>query len=196
MNRTLLCLMLAAAAAQAAPAKKAKDPVVVLTTSAGVIKVKLDATNAPISTANFLQYVKEKHYDGTVFHRVIKGFMVQGGGFDEKLHQIGPGHPAIKNEAGNGLKNAPGTLAMARTNVVDSGTDQFFINGANNTFLDHRDESPNGFGYAVFGKVIAGMDVVHAIENVPTQNKPSADGVGMGDVPVTNVVIKTARLAK
>ncbi|HEX4384477.1 MAG TPA: peptidylprolyl isomerase [Myxococcales bacterium] len=196
MNRTILCLMLAAAAAQAAPAKKAKDPVVVITTSAGVFKVQLDAAHAPLSTANFLQYVKEKHYDGTVFHRVIKGFMVQGGGFDGKLHQIGAGHPAIKNEAGNGLKNGPGTLAMARTNVVDSGTDQFFINTANNTFLDHRGESPNDFGYAVFGKVIAGMDVVRVIENVPTQNKPSADGLGLGDVPVKDVIIKTARLAK
>ena len=195
MNRTFLCLLLAASAAQAAPSKKAKDPVVVITTSVGVFKVQLDATNAPISTANFLQYVKEKHYDGTVFHRVIKGFMIQGGGFDQKLHQIG-GRPPIKNEAGNGLKNAAGTLAMARTNVVDSANDQWFVNVANNTFLDHRDESPNGFGYAVFGKVIAGMDVVRVIENVPTQNKPSAEGVAMGDVPVKEIVIKTARLAK
>jgi cyclophilin family peptidyl-prolyl cis-trans isomerase len=194
MNRTILCLMLAAGAAQAAP-KTAKDPVVVITTNVGVFKVQLDATHAPISTANFLQYVKEKHYDGTVFHRVIKGFMIQGGGFDEKLHQIG-GKAPIKNEAGNGLKNASGTLAMARTNVVDSANDQFFINTAANTFLDHRDESPNGFGYAVFGKVISGMDVVRIIENVPTQAKPSADGVSMGDVPVKEIVIKTARLAK
>jgi cyclophilin family peptidyl-prolyl cis-trans isomerase len=194
MNRTLLCLMLAATAAQAAP-KKAKDPVVVVTTNVGVFKIQLDATHAPISTANFLQYVKEKHYDGTVFHRVIKGFMIQGGGFDEKLHQIG-GKAPIKNEAGNGLKNASGTLAMARTNVVDSANDQFFINTAANTFLDHRDESPNGFGYAVFGKVIAGMDVVRTIENVPTQAKHSADGVSMTDVPVKEIMIKTARLAK
>jgi cyclophilin family peptidyl-prolyl cis-trans isomerase len=194
MNRIVLSLLLAASAAQAAP-KKAKDPVVVITTSVGVFKVQLDAAHAPISTANFLQYVKEKHYDGTVFHRVIKSFMIQGGGFDGKLHQIG-GKAPIKNEAGNGLKNTPGTLAMARTNVVDSATDQFFINTAANTFLDHRDESPNGFGYAVFGKVIAGMDVVRVIENVPTQNKPSADGAPLGDVPVKDIVIKTARLAK
>ena len=194
MNRTVLCLLLAATATQAAP-KKAKDPVVVFTTSVGVFKVQLDPAHAPISTANFLQYVKDKHYDGTVFHRVIKSFMIQGGGFDEKLHQIG-GKTPIKNEAGNGLKNMPGTVAMARTNVVDSATDQFFINTAENKFLDHRDESPNGFGYAVFGKVIAGMDVVRVIENVPTQNKPSADGAPLGDVPVKDIVIKTARLAK
>jgi cyclophilin family peptidyl-prolyl cis-trans isomerase len=193
MNRTVLCLLLAATAAQA---KKAQDPVVVITTNVGVIKAQLDAQHAPISTANFLKYVKEKHFDGTVFHRVMRGFMIQGGGFDEKLHEIGPGHPAIKNEAGNGLKNAPGTLAMARTNVVDSATDQFFINVANNTFLDHRDETPAGFGYAVFGKVIAGMDVVRTIENVPTSPKPSAEGVPMGDVPVKDIVIKTVRLAK
>jgi peptidyl-prolyl cis-trans isomerase B (cyclophilin B) len=191
--KTILCLLLAATAAQA---KKAKEPVVVITTSAGVIKLQLDPEHAPISTANFLQYVKEKHYDNTVFHRVMKGFMIQGGGFNPSLHQIGAGHPPIKNEAGNGLKNLPGTLAMARTNVVDSASDQFFINVANNTFLDHRDETPAGFGYAVFGKVIAGMDVVRAIENVPTDSKPSAEGVPMGDVPVKDMVIKMVRLAK
>jgi cyclophilin family peptidyl-prolyl cis-trans isomerase len=197
--KIFLCLLLAATAAQAKKAKEpaqSKDPVVVITTSAGVIKVQLDGGHAPVSTANFLQYVKEKHYDNTVFHRVMKGFMIQGGGFDQKLHQIGAGHPPIKNEAGNGLKNIPGTLAMARTNVVDSATDQFFINVANNSFLDHRDETPNGFGYAVFGKVIAGMDVVRLIENVPTDSKPSAEGVPMGDVPVKEMLIKTVRLAK
>jgi cyclophilin family peptidyl-prolyl cis-trans isomerase len=199
MNRFLLGLvLLGAASAQAAPRAKgaAKDPIVVISTSAGVIKVQLDATHAPISTANFLQYVKEKHYDGTVFHRVMKSFMIQGGGFDQTLHQIGGTRPPIKNEAGNGLKNMPGTLAMARTPFVDSATDQFFINTAVNSFLDHRDETPNGFGYAVFGKVIAGMNVVRLIEDAPTTNKPSAEGVAMQDVPSTNVVIKTVRLSK
>jgi cyclophilin family peptidyl-prolyl cis-trans isomerase len=190
MTHLLLCLI----AAAGAPATKA--PIVVLTTSAGVIKLQLDPEHAPISTANFIQYVKEKHFDGTVFHRVMKAFMIQGGGFDEKLHQVGAGHPPIKNEAGNGLSNAPGTLAMARTSVVDSASDQFFINTANNVFLDHRDNSPAGFGYAVFGKVIAGMDVVRTIEAAPTTSKPSAEGVPMQDVPMNNVVIKTARLAK
>jgi cyclophilin family peptidyl-prolyl cis-trans isomerase len=191
--KIMLCLLLAAVAGQA---KKAKDPVVVVTTNMGVIKLQLDPEHAPLSTANFLQYVKEKHYDNMVFHRVIKGFMIQTGGFDQKLHQVGPGHPAIKNEAGNGLKNVAGTLAMARTNVVDSANDQFFINVAGNSFLDHRDETPAGFGYAVFGKVIAGMDVVRLIESVPTDNKPAADGTPMGDVPVKEMLIKTVRLAK
>src|SRR3954464_15738689 len=183
MNLLVLCMLLAAPAEK----KSAKDPVVVLTTTAGVIKVQLDATHAPISTANFLQYVKEKHFDGTIFHRVMKGFMVQGGGFDQQLHQIG-GHQPIKNEAGNGLKNLPGTLAMARTPFVDSATDQFFINTAVNTFLDHKDAPPKGYGYAVFGKVIEGMAVVRKIEDAPTTAKPSAEGVPMKDVPVTNVV--------
>jgi cyclophilin family peptidyl-prolyl cis-trans isomerase len=191
--KIILSLLLAATAAQA---KKAKDPVVVITTNVGVIKLQLDPEHAPLSTANFLQYVKEKHYDNVVFHRVIKGFMIQTGGFDQKLHQATPGHPPIKNEAGNGLKNVAGTLAMARTNVVDSASDQFFINVATNTFLDHRDETPGGFGYAVFGKVIAGMDVVRTIENVPTDTKPSADGAQMGDVPVKEMLVKTVRLAK
>src|ERR1700760_1938118 len=119
MKRAILLAALFAAAAQA------KDPVVVITTSMGAIKVQLDQKHAPLSCANFLQYVKEKHYDGTVFHRVIPHFMIQGGGFDGKLHQIGASHPAVKNEAGNGLKNDLGTIAMARTNVVDSATDQF-----------------------------------------------------------------------
>src|ERR1700760_3586390 len=130
MKRAILLAALFAAAAQA------KDPVVVITTSMGAIKVQLDQKRAPLSTANFLQYVKEKHYDGTVFHRVMKNFMIQGGGFDQKLHQIGGARPPIKNEAGNGLKNMPGTLAMARTPFVDSATDQFFINTTVNSFLD------------------------------------------------------------
>ena len=191
MSHLLLCLLIAAPGAK----KASKDPVVVLTTSAGVIKVQLDREHAPISTANFLQYVKEKHYDGTIFHRVMKDFMVQGGGFDQKLHQLG-GHQPIKNEAGNGLKNTPGTLAMARTPFVDSATDQFFINTHDNAFLNHKDDTPNGYGYAVFGKVIAGMDVVRKIEDAPVTNKVSAEGVPMEAVPMTDVVLKTARLAK
>jgi cyclophilin family peptidyl-prolyl cis-trans isomerase len=131
-----------------------------------------------------------------VFHRVIPNFMIQGGGFDEKLHQRGATQPAIKNEAGNGLKNTAGTLAMARTNVVDSATDQFFINVKDNAFLDHRDDSPPGFGYAVFGKVVSGMDVVRKIENVKTGTKPTADGMMLSDVPVEAVVIKSIRVVK
>ena len=168
---------------------------IVISTSMGDIKVQLDAKKAPVSTKNFLEYVKQKHYDGTVFHRVIKNFMIQGGGFNDKLHQIGATQPPIKNEAGNGLKNLAGTIAMARTNVVDSATDQFFINLKDNSFLDHRDEGA-GFGYAVFGKVVSGVEVVKKIEGVPTTTKPSADGMPLGDVPVETVVIKSIRAAK
>jgi peptidyl-prolyl cis-trans isomerase B (cyclophilin B) len=174
----------------------AKAPVVLISTSQGDIKVELDSKKAPISVKNFLKYVEEKHYDGMVFHRVIKNFMIQGGGFDEKLHQRGATQPPIKNEAGNGLKNVAGTLAMARTNVVDSASDQFFINVKDNAFLDHRDDSAGGFGYAVFGKVISGMDVVHKIENVKTGSKPGAEGMMLSDVPVEAVVIKSIRVVK
>jgi cyclophilin family peptidyl-prolyl cis-trans isomerase len=171
-------------------------PVVVISTSMGNIKVQLDQKKAPQSVKNFLQYVSEKHYDGTVFHRVIKSFMIQGGGFDEKLQQIGARHPPVKNEAGNGLKNLPGTIAMARTGVVDSATDQFFINTKENQFLDHRDDTLRGFGYAVFGKVISGMDVVRKIEAVRTETRPSGDGVPLSDVPAQAVLIKSIRVAK
>lgn len=187
--------LLALAILVATPAL-AKDPVAVITTSKGVIKVQLDQKKAPISVANFVEYVKAKHYDGTVFHRVIKGFMIQGGGFDDKLHEIGAGKPPIKNEAGNGLENKTGTIAMARTNVVDSATDQFFINCKDNKFLDHRDDTMRGFGYAVFGKVISGMDVVRKIEASPTETKPSADGVPLADAPRETVLIKSVRMAR
>ena len=190
MNRLLALVLVLSTPALA------KDPVVVIATSKGNIKVQLDEKKAPVSVANFLQYVKAKHYDGTVFHRVIKGFMIQGGGFDEKLHQVGASQPPIKNEAGNGLLNKAGTLSMARTNVVDSATDQFFINVGDNRFLDHRDDSPRGFGYAVFGKVVSGLDVVRRIEASPTETKPSGDGVPLGDVPKDAVLIKSIRLAK
>ena len=169
---------------------------VVISTSMGNIKVDLDQKRAPATVANFLKYVKDKHYDGTVFHRVIKGFMIQGGGFDDKLHQVGATYPPVQNESGNGLKNVVGAVAMARTGVVDSANDQFFINTHENGFLDHRDDSPGGFGYAVFGKVVAGMDVVRKIEAVRTETKPSGDGVPLRDVPVETVVIKSIRLTK
>ncbi len=162
---------------------------VVISTSMGNIKVDLDQKRAPATVANFLAYVKDKHYDGTVFHRVIKGFMIQGGGLDEKLHQLGAKHPPVKNESGNGLKNVTGAIAMARTTDPDSATDQFFIDTHDNAFLDRPP------GYAVFGKVVSGMEVVRKIENAKTSAKPSADGVVLRDVPVENVVIKTIRMA-
>jgi cyclophilin family peptidyl-prolyl cis-trans isomerase len=144
--------------------------VVLLETSMGNIKVELYPDKAPVSVKNFLAYVKEGHYDGLVFHRVIRGFMIQGGGFTSDMKEKRPVQPPIKNEAGNGLKNDRGTIAMARTGVVDSATAQFFINVVNNDFLNHANDSPQGFGYAVFGTVIEGMDVVDKIRGVPTGN--------------------------
>ena len=136
-----------------------QNPVVLMTTSKGDIRIELDPEQAPITTKNFLDYVSERHYDGLIFHRVIPGFMIQGGGMDAQLKEK-KGKAPIKNEAANGLKNDVGTVAMARTNVVDSATSQFFINVKNNDFLNHRGTSPAEYGYAVFGHVIEGMDVV------------------------------------
>ncbi|MBR2435105.1 MAG: peptidyl-prolyl cis-trans isomerase [Lentisphaeria bacterium] len=159
---------------------------VLLETSEGNIKLELFEKEAPITVENFLRYVNEKHYDGTIFHRVIRGFMIQGGGMDFDLFQM-PTHEPIKNEAGNGLSNLTGTIAMARTSVVDSATAQFFINVADNTFLDHKDETARGFGYCVFGKVIEGMEVVRKIEEVDTTSHGYHD-----DVPVDTITIKKA----
>ncbi|MBP2686138.1 MAG: peptidyl-prolyl cis-trans isomerase, cyclophilin type, partial [Deltaproteobacteria bacterium] len=141
---------------------------VTLETSLGVIKVELYPDKAPVSVQNFLAYVKEGHYDGLIFHRVIRDFMIQGGGFTKEMKERGSKHPPIRNEADNGLSNDRGTLAMARTSVVDSATAQFFINVVNNDFLNHRSKTPQGYGYAVFGKVVEGMDVVDKIRAVPT----------------------------
>ena len=133
----------------------------------GTITLELDKEKAPITTANFEKYAKEGFYDGTVFHRVIDGFMIQGGGFTRDMNQKATGAP-IRNEAMNGLKNRRGTIAMARTSVVDSATSQFFINLVDNNFLDFTAPTQQGFGYAVFGKVTDGMDVVDAIGKVKT----------------------------
>ncbi len=160
---------------------------VVMETSLGTLEIELDGEKAPISTQNFLKYVDDKFYDGLIFHRVIKNFMIQGGGFTENMDQKKT-REMIKNEAGNGLKNVKGTIAMARTNVVDSATAQFFINVVDNDFLNQRDTSPSGFGYAVFGKVTSGMDVVDKIKSVSTGVKN-----GMDDVPTTAVVIKSVK---
>jgi peptidyl-prolyl cis-trans isomerase A (cyclophilin A) len=158
--------------------------VVLMSTSLGDIKIELYEKEAPESVKNFLAYVNDKFYDGTIFHRVIGGFMIQGGGFTENMDQK-PTKPPIKNEGGNGLKNDTYTLAMARTSVPDSATSQFFINVKNNDFLN-RANAQDGVGYAVFGKVIDGTDVVKKIEQVQTGRK------GMySDVPVQPVVIKS-----
>lgn len=162
------------------------NPRVVIETAQGNITVELFKDKAPITVRNFLSYVKEGFYDGLVFHRVIKNFMIQGGGLDENM-QPKKNKFAIKNEAGNGLKNTRGTLAMARTAVVDSATSQFFINLVDNAFLDHRGKTPDMFGYAVFGQVVEGMDVVDAIAQVKTGNK-----AGHSDVPVEPVFITRA----
>ena len=138
-------------------------------TSMGSITVELDDAKAPITVKNFLDYAASGHYDGTIFHRVIDGFMIQGGGFTKAMDQK-PTKAPIKNEAANGLTNKRGTIAMARTMVVDSATSQFFINLIDNSFLDHRSPDPRGFGYAVFGKVTDGMDVVDRIAKVKTRS--------------------------
>lgn len=163
------------------------NPVVIMSTSKGDIKIELFKDKAPITVENFLSYANDGFYDGTIFHRVIPNFMIQGGGFTPDFNQK-PTKQPIKNEATNGLKNERGTLAMARTQVVDSATSQFFINLADNSFLDNgiRD-----YGYAVFGKVIDGMDVVDAIGAVETGHK------GMyGDVPQEDVVIKSVKVVQ
>lgn len=165
-----------------------KNVSVVITTNYGDITVELNAEKAPVTVENFLKYVDAKFYDGTIFHRVIKNFMIQGGGFDQNLSQKKTNAP-IKNEAGNGLKNDRGTIAMARTMVVDSATAQFFINTVDNDFLNHRGETIRDFGYAVFGKVTDGMEVVDIIAAVKTGNVN-----GMADVPTpAPVVIKSVR---
>jgi peptidyl-prolyl cis-trans isomerase B (cyclophilin B) len=156
-------------------------------TSAGSLRIELDDDKAPLSVANFLQYVASGHFDGTVFHRVIKGFMLQGGGFDVGMKQK-PTAAAIKNEANNGLKNKRYTLAMARTGDPHSATAQFFINTVDNGFLDFTAESPQGWGYAVFGRVVEGMDVVDSIEKVRTGRKGFHDDVPLDDVLIQRVV--------
>jgi cyclophilin family peptidyl-prolyl cis-trans isomerase len=170
-------------------AKVVKNPIVVIKTSKGEIEAELYADKAPISVENFLAYAKAGHYDGTVFHRVIPNFMIQGGGLTPDMNQK-PTRAAIKNEADNGLKNKTGTLAMARTGVVDSATSQFFVNTVDNSFLDHKAKTPQGYGYAVFGTVTKGMDVVKAIEGVKTSNKGMHQDVPVEAVMIEKVTVK------
>jgi peptidyl-prolyl cis-trans isomerase B (cyclophilin B) len=157
-----------------------------LHTNHGVIKIELNAEKAPKTVENFLNYVKEGHYDGTVFHRVIDGFMIQGGGFTVGMDQK-PTNAAVTNEADNGLKNEKGTLAMARTNDPHSATAQFFVNVKDNDFLNFSSPTAQGWGYCVFGKVVDGLDVIEAIRKVKTGNKGFHQ-----DVPVEDVVIEKA----
>jgi len=159
-----------------------------LETSAGTIRVELDDEKAPETVKNFLTNVENGHYDGTVFHRVIKGFMVQGGGFEPGMSQK-PTGSAIRNEASNGLRNDKYTLAMARTSAPHSATAQFFINVADNEFLNFKSETPQGWGYAVFGKVISGQDVVDAIERVRTGTRAGHSDVPLDDVTLTRATV-------
>lgn len=164
---------------------RAANPVVVMETSMGTVKMELFEEKAPITVKNFLQYVEDKHYDGTTFHRVISDFMIQGGGFEPGMKEKKTRDP-IKNESSNGLSNQRGTVAMARTPQPNSATSQFYINVKDNTFLD-KEKARDGVGYCVFGRVIEGMDVVDKIKAVET---------GAGDVPKADVLIKSIRVEK
>lgn len=176
--RHLSAGILSLLAASFASAENTGTVHVVMNTTAGAIELELDRAKAPVSVDNFLTYVESKHYDGTIFHRVIRDFMIQGGGFTADMRQKAT-LPPIKNEAENGLKNERGTIAMARTSIVDSATSQFFINVKDNTFLDH---GARDFGYAVFGKVVKGMDIVDQISTTAT---------GPRDVPRQPIVIES-----
>ena len=159
-----------------------------LTTTKGEITIELCETEAPLTVANFVQYVADKFYDATIFHRVINGFMVQGGGMDADMKQKTT-HAPVRNEANNGLRNVVGTVAMARTNDPHSATAQFFINVADNAFLDHRGQTPDGWGYCVFGRVVSGMETVNTIKAMPTTRRG-----GTQDVPEEVVSITLAEV--
>mgnify|MGYP001177673867 FL=1 len=165
------------------------NPVVVIETSLGNITAELDQANAPLSVANFLEYVESGHYSGTVFHRVIKTFMIQGGGFTADMQQK-PVNPPVKNEARNGLVNDKYTLAMARTNVVDSATSQFFINTADNAALNNRGITPGEYGYAVFGRVTEGTDVVDKIADVDVGNRGAYQNVPTTAVDILSITVQ------
>jgi len=191
MLRILTCgILLAWTGIAGAAEEAARNPVVLMQTSLGTLKLELFAREAPLSVKNFLDYAAGGFYDGTVFHRVIPNFMIQGGGFTPDMKQKKTNAP-IKNEADNGLKNLRGTVAMARTGIVDSATSQFFISVKDNRFLDHSDKTAKGYGYAVFGRVIEGMDVADKIVAVRT-------GVlkGFPDVPLPPVVIESVKIVE
>ena len=190
----MMMLVLAAALSASPASEPAKpaaaataNPRVALETNKGKIVLELDAAKAPKTVANFLEYVKSGHYDGTIFHRVIAGFMVQGGGFDTRMEQK-PTRPPVQNEADNGLKNARGTVAMARTSDPHSASSQFFVNLVDNTFLNYKSKDAQGWGYTVFGKVVEGMDVVDAIAKIKTGPR----GPFGSDVPNEGVQITKA----
>jgi cyclophilin family peptidyl-prolyl cis-trans isomerase len=180
----LLGLLVQVPAAGQAPQPATANPSVTIDTSMGAITIELFADKAPVSVENFLQYVRDDFYAGTIFHRVVHGLVIQGGGFTTDFVEK-PTRPPIQNEATNGLRNLRGTVAMARTRVLRSATSQFYINLADNTRFDHTGYAPDDFGYAVFGRVTSGMDVVDRIGVVQTTTKG-----GLEDVPATPIVIK------
>ena len=186
MERRVFGLMMILFSLLSVNVHAAQNPKVVLETSMGDITLELYPDKAPATVKNFLTYTDEKFYDGTVFHRVISGFMIQGGGMTADMNEK-PTHSPILNEADNGLKNDRGTIAMARTNDPNSATAQFFINAKDNTFLNFRSKTIEGYGYCVFGKVTKGLDVVDAIEKTPTTTKGFFQ-----DVPAKPVIIKKA----
>jgi cyclophilin family peptidyl-prolyl cis-trans isomerase len=192
MTRNILPILITASiflAGVALAQAPAANPKVLFKTTKGDITIELYPAKAPITVNSILGYVNDKFYDGLIFHRVIAGFMIQCGGLTAEMKQKS-GKPAIKNEAGNGLKNVRGSVAMARTEVVDSATSQFFINLKDNSFLNHQNETPQGFGYCVFGKVVAGMDVVDAIAKVETDRTRGAERPT--DRPVEPITILSA----
>jgi len=190
VNRFLVAVIMICAMLGSSLAVAGEQTVVRMTTSMGVIEMALDAERAPKTVANFVRYAREGFYNGTVFHRVIANFMIQGGGFSKDMRKKST-HAAVLNEADNGLRNSTGTIAMARTSSPDSATSQFFINTHDNGFLNHRGETASEWGYAVFGKVTNGMDVVRRIEAVETGNRS-----GMGDVPLKPVVIESVEVVE
>ena len=172
----------------AAPGHTQENTMVKMMTNQGVIELEMFTAEAPDTTANFIDYVNNGFFDGLIFHRVIPGFVIQGGGFEPGMKHRNPGAP-IQNEADNGLKNLRGTLSMARTSDPHSATSQFFINLKDNDFLDHSGKNANGWGYAVFAKVVSGMDVVDRIAKAPTGN-----AAGHSDVPVEDMIIEKAEV--
>ncbi len=189
MRKLIALLALSTLGAEAA---LAADPRVELKTNRGPIVIELNEAKAPKTVANFLQYVKDGHYNGTVFHRVIDGFMIQGGGFDKDMKQKPPRAP-VANEAANGLKNDYGTIAMARTPDPHSASAQFFINLKNNDFLNYRDPTPQGYGYTVFGKVVSGMDIVDRVAKVPTGNAGPHQNVPREPVVIESATVLPAK---
>jgi len=189
MAAVLVCVFPGGAKAQ----EGQKNLGVVMKTNMGTIEIELFSDRAPITVSNFLSYVAESFYDNTIFHRVIEGFMIQGGGFTADMVRK-PTKPPIRNEAANGLSNKRGTVAMARTNVIDSATSQFFINHKDNPVLDHKDNSPRGFGYCVFGRVIKGMDVVDKISGITTTTVNTVASGKMENVPARSVIIESVRV--